>query len=543
MKIRREQFLTWRGNIIHESTTLSYPFLPMVAYEIVWVFGSVVLSVLGFLALQLYRRRRRTSLPPGPTPQFLIGNLLDLPTKQPWITYTKWRERYGDIVYANALGQDVIILNSRKAVDDLFEKRSQLYSDRPLLPMRDILGWSFVVGLMHYDDEWRLNRRLLHQKYRPDAAIDFRPVQLDKVHELLRNLLRDPGNFQGHYQYMAASIIMATVYGYDSAPKDDNFIESGDKAITAMTNSMFPGAAIVNAVPFLKYLPSWVPGSQFQRQAEECQKLTREMLDLPFEVVKRNMARGVARTSIIASLIETNNEKGGSLEGEEMIKGLGATSYAAGADTVACAIGTFFLAAATHPEVCRRAQREIDSITGGQRLPGYEDRPFLPYVEAIYREVMRWRPAMPMGVAHSVVQDDFYQGYFIPKGATIMSNIWAMAHDPTKYLDPDSFNPGRFLTPEGKINDDKTVLTFGFGRRLCIGRHAADSTIWAAIACVLAVFDFDYAVDENGRRIPIKGEYTDALISHALPFRCKIEARSETARMLIEGTKGDGATA
>jgi hypothetical protein len=91
------------------------------------------------------------------------------------------------------------------------------------------------------------------------------------------------------YVSMTASIIMATVYGYESAPRNDLFLENGDKAITMMTNSMFPGAAIVNALPFLRYFPSWFPGSQFQKQAEECQALTREMLDLPYNFVKNNI--------------------------------------------------------------------------------------------------------------------------------------------------------------------------------------------------------------------------------------------------------------
>ena len=82
---------------------------------------------------------------------------------------------------------------------------------------------------------------------------------------------------------------MSTVYGYESAPRDDPFIDNGDRAITLMTNAMFPGAAMMNSVPFLKYLPSWAPGSQFQREANECQRLTREMLDLPFDFVKRHV--------------------------------------------------------------------------------------------------------------------------------------------------------------------------------------------------------------------------------------------------------------
>lgn len=88
---------------------------------------------------------------------------------------------------------------------------------------------------------------------------------------------------------MAASIIMETVYGYESVPKGDPFLENAEKAITIMTNSMFPGASIVNAMSFLRYLPSWFPGSQFHKDAEECRSLTREMLDMPYNFVKDNM--------------------------------------------------------------------------------------------------------------------------------------------------------------------------------------------------------------------------------------------------------------
>jgi len=56
-----------------------------------------------------------------------------------------------------------------------------------------------------------------------------------------------------------------------------------------MTNSMLPGVATVNALPFLRYLPSFVPGAGFQRKAEECRVLTTEMLDLPFDLVKENI--------------------------------------------------------------------------------------------------------------------------------------------------------------------------------------------------------------------------------------------------------------
>jgi len=69
-----------------------------------------------------------------------------------------------------------------------------------------------------------------------------------------------------------------------------------------------------------------------------------------------------------------------------------------------------------HPEVQRKAQAEIDTVVGTSRLPTFEDRTSLPYVEAIYREVLRWSPPLPMGAPHSLTEDDYFNGYFIPKG-------------------------------------------------------------------------------------------------------------------------------
>ena len=80
------------------------------------------------------------------------------------------------------------------------------------------------------------------------------------------------------------------------------------------------------------------------------------------------------------------------------------------------ALSTFYLAMRQHPEVQLKAYEEIQRVVGSHRLPDYEDRPSLPYVEAVYREVMRWMPVTPIGVPHCATSDDVYNGYFIPKG-------------------------------------------------------------------------------------------------------------------------------
>lgn len=90
------------------------------------------------------------------------------------------------------------------------------------------------------------------------------------------------------------------------------------------------------------------------------------------------------------------------------------------------------------------AQSEIDSVVGNERLPTFEDRPNLPYNNALFLEVLRWHTVVPTGsppedhilcylfcadiiliaVPHRLMQDDIHEGYFIPKGALVIPNIW-----------------------------------------------------------------------------------------------------------------------
>ena len=148
-------------------------------------------------------------------------------------------------------------------------------------------------------------------------------------------------------------------------------------------------------------------------------------------------------------------------------------------------IVSFLYTMVKHPDVQRRAQKEIDRVVGdGSRLPDLNDRPDLPYIEAIYRELLRHTPPLRVGLPHALTEDDYYEGYFLPKGdflfagsnisgavhppisgSTVITNIWAMTHDENIYPEPFSFKPERYLDGEGRLNDDGRILAYGFGRR------------------------------------------------------------------------------
>ncbi|KAF7346388.1 O-methylsterigmatocystin oxidoreductase [Mycena sanguinolenta] len=432
----------------------------------------LALAILLLRSLQIFLNtwQRRHPFPPGPTPYPFVGNFRDLPTKLPWLTYTEWGQKYGsDVVHASALGQHVVVVNSVRAANELFEKRSYIYSDRPVVAMIELL---------------------------------------------------------------TAAMIMATVYGYNVQPSNDRFVALSENAMKKLSDSLFPGAVIVNTFPILRYLPSWMPGAGFQRYAADCQEVTKEMRQVPFDFVKDNMRDDGDSKTVVARLIEANKVRG--RYDEATIQNVAATAYAAGSDTTVSALASFFIAMAIHPDAQKKAQAEIDTVIGTHRLPEFEDRASLPYVEALYREVMRWKPVFPLGVAHASSADDVYNTYFIPKGTTVISNIWAMTHDESIYLEPEQFNPDRFFTADGKLNDDDTILAFGFGRRICVGSHTADASVWGTIVSVLSTFNIAKAKDASGKEIDIDPQYSDGVISHPEPFACSITPRSEAANSLVQ---------
>lgn len=88
----------------------------------------------------------------------------------------------------------------------------------------------------------------------------------------------------------------------------------------------------------------------------------------------------------------------------------------------------------------------------------------------------------------------------------------SMAHNECKYPRPFEFLPERFLNDDGTLKPDDTQnITFGFGRRICVGRHFADTSVWSAIATVLAVFTLSKARDEDGREVPVVPKFTSGL--------------------------------
>ncbi|KAF4436303.1 O-methylsterigmatocystin oxidoreductase [Fusarium acutatum] len=269
------------------------------------------------------------------------------------------------------------------------------------------------------------------------------------------NDLPPPGVFEAHHWLKFKDL-------YAEPFKEDILIKMAGQAMDNVTAAGVPGAFLVDILPLLRYVPDWIPGANFKRLAKKWASELNDLTEKPYAFVKHQHALGKQDNSFVSRL-----EVGDSTEEARfMTKWSALSMYAAGADTTVSSISLFFLAMILYPDVQKKAQEEIDGVIGNARLPNCSDRQSLPYVNAIVKEVLRWNPVVPMGLPHTSTVDDVFEGYFIPKDALIMPNIWYFAHDPEVHHEPMRFNPERFLSTDGnQPEQDPHTYTFGFGRR------------------------------------------------------------------------------
>ncbi|OAX33109.1 cytochrome P450 [Rhizopogon vinicolor AM-OR11-026] len=414
-------------------------------------------------------KKHRPPLPPGPKPLPILGNVLSIDINAPWLTYTAWRAEYGDLIFMRILGQEVVLLNSQSVAQELLDRRS-------FIPIDHSFGYSFNFAFIGYGDVWRLSRRLFHQTFRPLSALKFRPMQIKRAREMVANLIDDPQNYYSHFGTFTLSVVMQSVYDYETSARDDPMVRLVEDVMAYRLSVITQERVILlKAFPFLLKLPDWCWGS----------KAENPLLNLT-SMVAENLQR-----------LEKQNEAS-KASFETALKNSATT-----------AIMVFVLAMVLHPDAQERAQAEIDSVVGKDRLPAFEDRESLPYVAALMHETLRWQPVVPLGMSHATSSADIYEGYYIPKGATVICNTWALSRDEKRYPDASSFIPERFIDVNGALKDDDPAdYIFGLGRRICPGRYSADASVWSAIVTLLATVNISYAKDDQGKVIDFTPVYT-----------------------------------
>jgi len=500
-------------------------------------FDVLVVGVVCIWLLTIYNNAKKAPLPKGPRGWPLIGNIPQMPHSQEWNTYAKWAEEYGPITCLRLPNSYIIVINTLKAAKELMDERAPNYSNRPFSAMNKLCELDWVVtncdGEMH-----RRHRALVHRYFSGSAALKHRDHQQDEARRFLYNILCDPSNLLGNIKLHATSAILMGSYGFRLDSSKDPLIEDLDR--TFEYSHRFPAnlaTSLFEIFPFIKHFPHWLPGFSFLKTAEQIKEAFGVARDKPYLRAKQLMEKGTSKPSFLStSLSDLEADTSISTEDakarESLIVDCASAMYGAGSDSSVATMGTFFLEMLINPSIFKRAQDEMDSVTGGERLPVFADRENLSYIEALFLETLRVNTVTPLGLPHSVVEDDDYQGNLIPGGAMICVNIWLILHDPKVYPDPHTFNPDRFLGLEGGIQRETLLnVIWGFGRRVCPGRQLAEASLFIAMASVIAAFDI--LLPKDSAR-PTEYSFTSGYIRHPELVPMTVRPRSQKWRDIVE---------
>ncbi|KAF5968610.1 oxidoreductase [Fusarium bulbicola] len=472
--------------------------------------------ILGFWRLSKIGRRPE-AYPPGPPTLPLIGNLHQIPNRKRHIQLQRWAEQYGRI-YSLILGTKVmIVLNTDQTVKDLVDKRGGIYSSRPE---------------SYPDDEvWKMARKLVHRILGVTAARSYIPYQDLESKAMLFDVLGSPDDFVDHLRRYTASLTTQITFGSRTTSiEDERFKEAFQ--IFDRSSEMIGSrtAALLDLIPALRRIPDF-----FMPIKKKGRKIHERELSLFrgfYLAAKKGLDDGSAQPCVCVDLVKLQKEEGFS---DTFASYLSGSLLQAGSETTAGILIGFVQAMVIFPDVARTAQAEIDHVCGDQ-LPTLDDMPDLPYIHACMKESLRWMPGFMLGIPHATAQQDSYLGYHIPKGATVIINVWAIHNDPTRHPSPRQFNPMRYINDqqtsiEAANNPDPTKrdhYVFGAGRRRCQGMHIADRSLFLAISRLLWAFDFDRLVSpETGKAIiPDAGDVTEGIMSLPSPFPVRIVPRS-----------------
>ncbi|GLB43241.1 putative cytochrome p450 [Lyophyllum shimeji] len=475
----------------------------------------IVPSALALVFLTYRLSRKQFPLPPGPPADPVIGHLRSIPPVGQDVFFYKLGKKY-------VLGKSLVILNSVQAATDLLDKRSHNYSHRPQFPVFELWGIGDLLVVVDYGKEFLMQRKMVQQYFHKEKCQDYRPVQLREARLFVQNLLSTPDHWSDLLFRFTTAIIIDITYGRQVVSIDDPYVKIAEACAGVAAEAGAIGGTPVDLFPFLRYFPSWFPGTYYATLARKAVDKFQRLKEYPFVQVMEQMKQDDE-----ASI--------------KHIKAAAAIVYLAGAETTSSTLCFFVLAMVLHPECQQKAQDEIDAVVGYDRLPEFHDRENLAYLECLLQETLRWFQVLPMGVPHRTMEDDIYNGMLIPKGSTVIANTRAMTLDESVYQDPFTFDPTRYLAAPAGRGEPYPTGPFGFGRRICPGRHFADDTLWIAMATILATISIAKAVGNDGKEIiPDVVPVTVGSTSRPRPFRCRLEARNDAASNLLRNFVVDG---
>nr|XP_008508619.1 PREDICTED: cytochrome P450 2D14-like [Equus przewalskii] len=460
--------------------------------------GPLAVAVAIFLLLvDLMHRRQRWAprYPPGPMPLPGLGNLLQVDLQDSICSFTQLRRRFGDVFSLQLAWTPVVVLNGPAAIREALVNRSEDTSDRPRVPVMEHLGLqphAEGVILARYGRAWREQRRFSVSTLRnfglgKKSLEQWVTEEASYLCAAFADQAGRPFSPNALLNKAVSNVIASLTFGRRFEYNDPRFL----KILELMEDFLKEAAGflpeVLDAIPVLLHIPGLVakvfPGQRaFMAQLDELvaeHRMTRDRTQPPRDLTD-------------AFLDEVQKAKGNpeSSFSDDNLRLVVADLFSAGMVTTSTTLAWALLLMILHPDVQRRVQQEVDEVIGQARRPEMGDQARMPFTMAVVHEVQRFGDIIPLGLTHMTSRDVEVQGFLIPKGTMLITNLSSVLKDETIWKKPFRFHPEHFLDAQGHFVKQEAFMPFSAGRRSCLGEPLARMELFLFFTCLLQRFSF-----------------------------------------------------
>ncbi|XP_027333260.1 flavonoid 3'-monooxygenase-like [Abrus precatorius] len=462
--------------------------------------------VAGILIYKLFKKPTKSGpslpLPPGPRPWPIVGNLPHM-GRAPHRALTALARTYGPLMHLRLGVVDVVVAASASVAEQFLKVHDDNFSSRPLNSAVKYLTYNnHDLAFATYGARWRLLRKISSVHMLSATAVDdFRHLREEEVARLACNLASSGSKAMKLGQLLNVCITNTLleittgrrIFNYSNGDYDPKAVEFKSMVLHIMV--LLGAVNIGDFIPALNCLDLQGVQAKAKKLHERLDVFLTRIIQ-EHKILKSQKHRDLLSTLLLLKEAPEDGDKLTDIE----IKALLSNIFVAGADTSTSTVEWAIAELIKNPRIMIRLQQELDNVVGQDRLVSELDLPHLPYLEAVVKETFRLHPPTPLSLPRVAAESCEIFGYHIPKGATLLVNIWAIGRDPNEWHDPLKFMPERFLSGGKKANvningNDFEVIPFGSGRRICAGMNLGQRLVQLLVGTLAHAFNYEM---ENG---------------------------------------------
>ncbi|XP_039261731.2 cytochrome P450 2B1-like [Styela clava] len=453
-----------------------------------------LIPTVGIFALSLYfyySRTHKKNYPPGPKGLPVLGCVTQL-GEHPSNTLTALSKKYGNVFSIQIGMNNYVILNDYESIHEALLKKNDDFSGRPDVLLLRQMGQGHGIIFRDHGPEWKSQKKFAVACLRElgvgkKRLEDLILAEVNYLAEDIESRGRKAFNSQKLFVKATGNIVCELLLGSRMPYNNETYCRLVDCLDTTFfKKTTTPSVLALIVAPIVRFLPGFrdVYGS-FCKDLDKTFEILHELL----ENHKNNFDDADIRDFVDTFLNQMKSKSNKDPVFKELqIFQLMRELFVAGSVNISVMLRWSILCFANHPEHQEKIKREVDEVIG-EGVPSMKHREDMPYTCAFLQEILRHRTLVPLSMPHKTTNDTSFGGYEIPKDTPVLTNLWAVQHDPEHFADPEEFRPDRFLDEDGKFVQDSHVIPFSFGPRYCMGDQMAKIELFLFLTSIVQRFN------------------------------------------------------